>query len=348
MMHVEGENAQGALRAPVYPGLVDALLAVEPGEYSPLATHVCASVAGWVYAVHPGAVTSRMMGRLGLENVRCREIALHNDVMLVASTVVFLQSACGRVGILCYRGTEPRNLASWMADFDINPTFVRLRTGSEHDEALVHLGFHRNFQATWREVAAVLDRALAGRPADGGSDKVLHPLEALYITGHSLGAAMAALAAVTLTAEGAQRSRLRDRLRGVYTFGQPMVGNRAFVAACEADPLLRWGVFRHVYCCDVVPHLPPVQYGEFAHFGREFHATTWDGEQGWSESARRAAQAPDIVFSMFVVPTLTYWARQLASTRKLARVGYSWYDHLPQFYIEASTPQHIALGAPVS
>jgi hypothetical protein len=37
--------------------------------------------------------------------------------------------------------------------------------------------------------------------------------------------------------------------------------------------------------------------------------------------------------------TLVYLAGQLASTLRLRTLGYSWYSHLPQIYIGASTPQ---------
>jgi hypothetical protein len=329
--------------APVYPHLVDALLAIEPCAYSPLATHVCATAAGWVYADRPGEVTSTMMGRLGLENVWCREIAMHNDVMLVASTAVLLQSACGRVGILCYRGTEPRNLMNWMTDFDVNPRWVRMGGSARGNGACVHLGFYRNLEATWNEVAAGLERALAGKPADGRRDVSLRPLEALYVTGHSLGAAMAALVGVYLATDPVLRQRFRERLRGVYTFGQPMVGNPELAALCQDDPLLRDGVFRHVYRNDVVPHLPAAPYGKFAHFGREFRVASRRATgAAWRPRSQYAAQAPDIVLSMVVVPTLAYWATQLASTRKLGQLGYSWYDHLPHFYIDASAPPDAA------
>jgi hypothetical protein len=338
-MHLETGNGRSTVQGqPAHPRLVDALLAVEPAVYSPLATHVCAQAAGWVYADRPGAVTAATMNRLGLEGVRCKEIALHNDVMFIASTAVLLQSACGRVAILCYRGTEPRNLTSWMADFDVNPKFVGMRASPGGQKALIHLGFYRNLEATWDEVSRALDHALAGRPVDEAHDDSLRPLEALFVTGHSLGAAMAALAGVRLAIGDGERERFRSKLRGVYTFGQPFVGNPTFAAICSEDPLLCRGVFRHVYRNDVVPHLPGRPYGRFAHFGREFRAS---GQPPWRERTRDSAQAPDIVMSMFVVPTLAYWAKQLASTRRLERLAYSWYDHLPHFYIEASTlPGH--------
>ena len=321
---------------PGYPRLVDALLAVRATEYSPIAAHVCATAAGWVYAEHPGAVATEMVRRLGLEGVRCEEIVLHNDVMLVASTAILLQSACGRLGILCYRGTEPRNLMNWKVDFNVQPMFVPMRAGDAGEEAMVHLGFHRNLHATWHEVRRALGRALEGQSVDGRADGRLRPMEALYVTGHSLGAAMAALAGVYLATDAVESKHFRRKLRGIYTFGQPMVGNPEFAAVCDDDPLLRDGVFRHVYRHDVVPHLPGLPYGRFAHFGRELRVRSGPG---WHEHPRNAAQAPDIILSMFVVPVLGYWATQLGTMRKLARLGYSWYDHLPHFYIEASAPR---------
>jgi len=41
--------------------------------------------------------------------------------------------------------------------------------------------------------------------------------------------------------------------------------------------------------------------------------------------------------STFVLPTIAFWSKQLASTRSLTPFGYSWYDHLPPFYVQAST-----------
>jgi hypothetical protein len=338
-VHPEVSNdGQARLLGPLprYPRLVDDLLAVQPGVYSPVAAYVCAVAAGWVYAEQPRDVITTWMDRLGLVGARCRVFAVHNDVMLVAATAVLVQSACGRVVILCYRGTEPRNLASWMADLDVNPTLAPMRASTRGDEALVHLGFSRNLQVTWDDVAGALGRAAAGQAVDERADGSLRPLQALFVTGHSLGAAMAALAGVRLATGHTESPRFRSKLRGIYTFGQPFVGNPAFAAVCSDDPLLRRGLFRHVYRNDVVPHLPGRSFGKFAHFGREFRLAPG---LRWEEHTKNATQAPDTVLSMFVVPTLTYWASQLASTRRLGRLGYSWYDHLPQFYIEATTPR---------
>jgi len=111
---------------------------------------------------------------------------------------------------------------------------------------------------------------------------VEHPLEALYVTGHSLGGAMAALFALTVSANSVHRS-LADRLRAVYTFGQPMA-----VAAPlpQAMHKVEKKLFRHVMSRDFIPALPPAQWGPFVHFGQEYRYE--DG--GWQRAESPVAQ----------------------------------------------------------
>jgi hypothetical protein len=65
----------------------------------------------------------------------------------------------------------------------------------------------------------------------------------LLVTGHSLGAALATLAAV-----GARDATL-------VTFGSPLVGDRKF-----GDLLARRSIHRFVDCCDVVARVPPERF----------------------------------------------------------------------------------------
>jgi hypothetical protein len=68
------------------------------------------------------------------------------------------------------------------------------------------------------------------------------------------------------------------KLRGVYTYGQPMVGNYKF-----AEQSQDLNLYRHVYGKDLVPYLPPIGVGagEYVHFGRLYKAK--DGkEEPWT------------------------------------------------------------------
>lgn len=73
------------------------------------------------------------------------------------------------------------------------------------------------------------------------------PRRKLYITGHSLGAGLATIAAFNLAREGVKPE-------AVYTVGSPRVGDPAF--RDEYDTLLKERTFRHVNYSDIVTRVP--------------------------------------------------------------------------------------------
>src|SRR5205085_5788573 len=103
---------------PVYPDLVDDLCGWTTGSPPEQVTHVCAVLSAWAYS--DAHTLSQMMVRMGLERNRCRRICIVNDSMFVRSTAFLMQSYCGRIAFLVYRGTEPFELATWATDADVN------------------------------------------------------------------------------------------------------------------------------------------------------------------------------------------------------------------------------------
>lgn len=355
---------------PVYPDLVEDLVRRGP-EYDERTAHVCAVLSGWAYS--DAQTVSTMMVRMGLEHNRCRYIGLTNETMFVCSSAFLIQSLCGRVAFLAYRGTEPLNFINWLTDADVNPVTLPVSpSGSSPPGASkaamprVHAGFYRNQRATWFDVAHGLVLALEGKSIlegtpEGDNDEArrlahdLRPLEALYITGHSLGAAMAAMAAFRL-ARDESYAAIRAKLRGIYTYGQPMLGNSAFAAECEKHELLSDRLYRHVFGNDIVPALPPHETGDFRHFGRQFNAHRVEAERAgksfeWRPSATSATQAflPGIVvaesdFAVEQIPLL----RRLAGIARHAPLvrssglGFSLYDHSTTYYIACSQPEGVS------
>lgn len=313
---------------PVYPNLASTLVEVQEHP-DKTAAHAMAACAGYAYST--ADTVTMIMARMGLENNRCRMIAQDVDAMFICSTAFLVQSECGRVVILAYRGTEPMNVINWLTDLDIYPEKVVLPFAGATEAFEVHGGFYRNLRATRHEVIDALKRALEGKPVSGKGADLPNGMEALYVTGHSLGAAMAAMLAVTLVNEPAY-AKIAEKLRAVYSFAQPMIGSPELAEFCEADPFLAANVIRYIYGRDVVPHFPPNDSGDFAHFGPEYH---YGGGWPWTLRDRPSQQMG--TFVGVLEAGASFFARQNRLLRHLP-FSYSLSDHGPQHYISALTP----------
>ena len=125
--------------------------------------------------------------------------------------------------VLVFRGTL--DIRDWLANLHILPW--RWPGGG-----FVHGGFAEALDAVWDEIAAALEQVRVP----------------LFYTGHSLGAALATLAAARMPPHA------------VYTFGSPRVGDAGFARHLADVP-----VYRLVNHCDLVPTVPPPGPLKFRH-----------------------------------------------------------------------------------
>jgi hypothetical protein len=142
--------------------------------------------------------------------------------------VLIVRSRAPDFAVVVFRGTE-QELQDYVHDADtlLVPAFG--------NTACVHRGFKRALNSVWTSI----DQALTS---------IRCPI---FFTGHSLGAALATLAAVRFAAQG------------VYAFGSPRVGNASLAARLRDVP-----VFRIAHGNDVVCTVPPEFLG-FCHVGEE-------------------------------------------------------------------------------
>ncbi|MGK3992501.1 lipase family protein [Sorangium sp. So ce1024] len=319
-------------------GTIQRLLRVDPAMREPdaEATLILSLASAWIYS-DPDTL-ERAMSVYGDWDLV--QISVRNNALFIASDVCFIQSRCRRLLILCIKGTEPGNIFNWLTDASV---------ASQRFHALgrVHGGFARNLDVMWAMIDRYLGAALRGQnirdvlpgieltprpevastPGGGPAAEAPGKLEALFITGHSLGAAMAALAAARLFTDS-KYGDVRRLLRGVYTFGQPMVGDAAFAA--RAEELFGDRYFRFVYANDIVPRLPPLSTGHFVHFGRAYRST---GE-GWTYESRIAGQTRTFLVSASV--GIFAWIKQQLPIVRWIPLPFSWGDHSPATYVEAS------------
>jgi hypothetical protein len=330
------EPVDAGVDFPVYDRLVDTL-ARPRNTPDDVVRHVLATCCGYAYGDKD--VVAMMLARMGLERINLAEITMSVDAMLLRSTAYIVQSKDGRVVILCYRGTPPLDLVSWALDAEIGPEQVDIGRAGDPLRGDVHGGFYRNVRATRSDVVKMLLRTLEGRPIVTGARGVAKPLEALYITGHSLGGAMALLMAMMLrkTQPGTDYGRIADKLSAVYTFGQPMVASRQLADDLQQDSFFRSKLVRYIYNKDVIPQLPPL--GDYAHFGQEHQ---YDVDAGcWRGNDRLTGQLTDRQAWLDVASTLTsLWRPAHAVALFEGRVGITErvHDHYPQRYVAAAAP----------
>jgi hypothetical protein len=260
----------------------------------------------------------------------------------VVTTAYLMQSPNKEVAILCFRGTEPTNIVNWLTDLSVSTD--RFLEGD------VHGGILRNFRAIWPLVSMGLymvdigeDIGMISAPVPENTpplskraierteaEQKLSPLKALYIAGHSLGGAMAALASAYIWKNPAF-SGVRDNLLGCYTYGAPMVAAPHLADALDSE--IKHRVYRHVYASDVVPQLPPRTTGEFKHFGQEYNSS--NSNEGWKISPTSVKQTPYASFLPF--STLGLVSEQFPVLRGLFKnLPISIDHHSPCYYMRIS------------
>lgn len=142
--------------------------------------------------------------------------------------------------IVCFRGTEPGSTRDYATD-------ARFQSAPMGGRERVHRGFRDALEGDG--VADRLSERLGAAEAAG---------KAVWFSGHSLGAALATLAA-----------RRHGGGKGLYTLGSPRVGNEAFWAE------IRTPAFRIVNHSDLVTMVPAAFPGRYAHGGTLVYLDRW-------------------------------------------------------------------------
>jgi len=138
--------------------------------------------------------------------------------------------------VVVFRGTEPTDLKNWITDLQ----FFTLVPWKNYPLARVHSGFYGAYQALRTQVLSSLFNTIQ-----------LHPGTPIYVTGHSLGAALSLLATLDIQQELNNSVPIT-----LYNFGSPRVGNKAFAQLFNQTVVGQNVTYRVVHAADLVPHLP--------------------------------------------------------------------------------------------
>ncbi len=161
----------------------------------------------------------------------CRDVWQLQNVSFVqgGETQCFVASTDKAV-LVAFRGTK--EVLDWFSNLNVLGTTTSYGT--------VHRGFLEAFKIVRNRLRDLIDPLIAGRK--------------LLLTGHSLGGALATIAAAEW--------RGTYDIASIYTFGQPCVGGSAFQALMNNEFAGRF--YRFVNADDIVPRVPP----GYKHVGR--------------------------------------------------------------------------------
>ena len=160
-----------------------------------------------------------------IEDLRKAEFSLVNTFNCEGTQAFLALREKDKMLVLAFRGTEQESLKDIISDLDA-------RYYKDEKGVAIHNGFLRAFQCAEKEI-----RQSLGNLTD----------YTLYVTGHSLGGALALIATRALNS---------DNLAACYTFGGPRVGNSEFGDAIKPP------IYRVVNDLDPVPFLPPTYLWE--------------------------------------------------------------------------------------
>ena len=213
-----------------YPTQLETTL-IDTGAYSFDTAGAMAWIAQLAYETGDPDKIDRILMGWKLTRSGLLKSATSGPLPLVDTRGLVLQGWGGTV--VAFAGTDPLVPANWLTDFDTLP-------GPDD----IHAGFEGAVKAVWPELRSAVLAGGGGKP--------------LYLVGHSLGAALAVIAAKFL-----HNDRLA-RVSAVYTFGMPRCGGRRFAADYGGE--LGSRTYRLVHGDDIVPTVPPSELG-FCHVG---------------------------------------------------------------------------------
>lgn len=190
-----------------------------------------------------------------------------------------------KLAVLVFRGTDSDDPTDFGDDAD-------LILNAWEKGGRVHSGFAAALKQVRAEIEPLLAKVQGRR----------------VFTGHSLGAALATLAASLYMPDA------------LYTFGSPRVGDQAFVNTLKTIRTVR----RYVDCCDIVTRIPPEPL-EYEHVGPPLYIDCVGN--------LLAAPSADIILKDRVTAEADYleqyaWRTGTAAVRDLA-------DHAPMNYVWA-------------
>lgn len=153
--------------------------------------------------------------------------------------------------VIAFRGTEQAKWKDLRTDLMVAPVGLNPERigGDFKQEVQVHSGFLSAYDSVRTRIMSLIKLSI------GLKDDILETSSKwyVYVTGHSLGGALATLHALELSSS--QLAKLGAISVSMYNFGSPRVGNKKFAEVYNQRVKDSWRVVNHRDIIPTVPHL---------------------------------------------------------------------------------------------
>ncbi|PNT61448.1 hypothetical protein BRADI_5g15300v3 [Brachypodium distachyon] len=200
-------------------------------------------------AVEAWAMLATSMGRSSFIQSDFEKICFLDNVSTDTQVAIWRDSSRRRL-VVAFRGTEQTRWKDLITDLMLVPAGLNPERlgGDFKEEVQVHSGFLSAYDSV-RNRIMVLTKYAIGYTDEEGAETT--PKWHIYVTGHSLGGALATLLAIELSSS--QMAKNGIIFVTMYNFGSPRVGNRRFAEVYNAKVKDSWRIVNHR---DIIPTVP--------------------------------------------------------------------------------------------
>ncbi|KAJ3706376.1 hypothetical protein LUZ61_010081 [Rhynchospora tenuis] len=288
-------------------------------------------------AMEAWAMLAMSLGRASFIRSDFEKICFLDNITTDTEVSVWRDSSRRRL-LVAFRGTEQSKWKDLQTDLLLLPKRLNPERlgGDANEQVLVHSGFLNAYDSVRNRIITLLKFAIAYSDNSDGEVKDM-PKWHVYITGHSLGGALATLLALELSSSKMAR-------RGVisitmYNFGSPRVGNRRFAEVYNAKVKDSWRIVNHR---DIIPTVPRLM--GYCHVAEPVYLTSGDIKEALKNQEKLedgyqgdviGESTPDVLLSEFLKGEKQLVEKILQTEINLLlsiRDGSALMQHMEDFY----------------
>lgn len=189
------------------------------------------------------------LGRNSFIKSDFEKICFLDNISTDTQVAIWCDSSRRRL-VVAFRGTEQSRWKDLRTDLMLVPAGLNPERlgGDFKQEVQVHSGFLGAYDSVRNRIMTLIKYAIG---YDDEEDAENIPRWHVYVTGHSLGGALATLLALELSSS--QMAKNGAIFVTMYNFGSPRVGNRRFAEVYNAKVKDSWRIVNHR---DIIPTVP--------------------------------------------------------------------------------------------